>query len=474
VKSGSFTVIPREKVEIINITQQVKDTIASLGIWEGIATIFLKHTSAALTIQEDERFLKQDFINYLNDMIQDDPENPKFLHNCSWLRPECPSDEPMNFDAHMKAMFIGNSVSCPVKNGELDLGQWQSILLVEMDGKNRQREVTVMIQGELKKSEIEQYLDEIKPFIVERMYSIFPFSNDEYPDIAQDIRRGLEGGKHLRGSLCVLTSDALGGDRDKALSYAACIDGTHFSTLIHDDLIDQDQERRDKVAFWVKHGPRKAVTVGDRLFALVKKRFLELGHKEASIYTEALDAITSGVAQEINLTEFGIDLIMGRVHKNLYPKVVKAKTASLFKAAARLGAVAAGTKEEQEERLARYGELLGFGFQVADDLVDYAQLKRVERPQLDKLGSVVLMGIHYDSVSFKSLLKPLLRGEGMVELISRSKLEERAMRDIKAKIKEANSCLKGIRLKKPYGDYLRGYAEYAINVLLAEANLSLS
>jgi len=111
---------------------------------------------------------------------------------------------------------------------------------------------------------------------------------------------------------------------------------------------------------------------------------------------------------------------------------------------------------------------------VADDLVDYAQLKRAERPQLDKLGSVVLMGIHYDSISFKSLVKPLFRGEGMVELISKSKLEERAMRDIKAKIKEANNCLKGIRLKKPYGDYLRGYAEYAVEALLTEAKLSLS
>jgi len=474
VKSRSFTVTPREKVEIINITQEVKDTIASLGIQEGVATIFLKHTSAALTIQEDERLLKQDFINYLNDMIRDDPNNPKFLHNCSWLRPECPSDEPMNFDAHMKAMFIGNSVSCPVKNGKLDLGQWQSVLLVEMDGKNRQREVVVMIDGEPKKSEIEQYLDEVRPLIIERMKSTFPFSDDEYPDIAQDIRKGLEGGKHLRGGLCVLVSDALGGDRDKVLSYGACIDGTHFSTLVHDDLIDQDQERRDKVAFWVKHGPRKAVIVGDRLFALLKKRFLELGHKEASIYVETLDTITSGVAQEINLAEFGIDLIMGRVHKNLYPKVVKAKTASLFKAAARLGAMAAGAKEEQEEKLARYGELLGFGFQVADDLCDLALLRGVERPQVDKLGSVVLMGIHYDSISFKSLLKPLLRGEGVVELIKRSKLEERAMRDIKAKINEANSCLKGIRLKKPYGDYLRDYAEYCVEAILAEANLSLS
>jgi len=470
----SFIVKPSRKVEIINITSEIKDIISSLGIRQGIATIFLKHTSAALTIQEDERLLKQDFINYLNDMIRDDPNNPKFLHNCSWLRPECPSDEPMNFDAHMKAMFIGNSVSCPIKNGELDLGRWQSILLVEMDGMNRQREVTVMVQGEPKKSQIEEYLDEIKPLIVERMKSIFPFSDEEYPDIARDIRKGLEGGKHLRGSLCVLVSDAFGGDRDRALSYGACIDGVHWATLCHDDVLDSDIERRGAPSFWVKHGPKKAVIVGDRLFALVKRRFLELGHKEASIYAETLDTITSGVAEEINLAEFGVDLVMGKVHKNLYRKVVKAKTASLFKAAGRLGAIAAGAKEEVEEKFARYGELLGFSFQVADDLTDYAQLKRVERPQLDKLGSVVLMGIHYDSISFKSLLKPLLRGEGMVELISRSKLEERAMRDIRAKIKEANSCLKGIRLKKPYGDYLRSYAEYCVEAILAEANLSLS
>jgi len=471
VRDSSFTIKTTRRIEVVNITPQVRELVRSSEVGTGLCTVSIKHTSAGIILQEDERLLKEDIENYFRAIVEDDKENPRYRHNCLDERPGCPASEPQNAGAHLTSALVGSSVSIPIKDGDLNLGTWQQVLFFECDGP-RKREVVVMVQGEPTRPEIEQYLDEIRPLIVERMKSSFPFSDEEYPDMAQDIRKGLEGGKHLRGGLCVLISDALGGDRDRALSYGACIEGTHFSTLIHDDLIDQDQERRGKVAFWAKYGPRKAVVVGDRLFALVKKRFLELGHKEASIYAETIDTITSGVAQEINLAEFGIDLVMGRVHKNFYPKLVRAKTASLFKAAARLGAMAAGAKEEVEEKFARYGELLGFSFQVADDLCDLALIQKTLRPQPDKLASVVLMGIHYDSVPFRSLLRPLFRGEGMVQLINRSRLQEAAVKDIKSKIKEANSCLKGMRMKKPYSDYLRGYAEYAIGALLQEANLT--
>jgi len=470
IKEGTFTIETTRRIQVVNVTPQVRDFVVSSGVGTGLCNVGVKHTSAGIVIQEDEILLKQDIENYFRPIVEDDRENPRYRHNCLKERPQCDASEPLNAGAHISSTLVGSSVSVPVKDGDLNLGTWQQVLFLEYDGPRR-REVIMTVQGEPEKPEIEQYLDEIKPLIVERMKSIFPFSNAEYPDMATDIAKGLEGGKHLRGGLCVLISDALGGDRDRALSYAACIDGTHFSTLIHDDLIDHDQERRGEVAFWAKHGARRAVMVGNRLFALIKKRFLELGHKEASIYTETLDAITSGVAQEINLGEFALDLVMGKVHRNLYAKIVKAKTGSLFKAAANLGAMAGRAKEEQEVKLTRYGELLGCAFQVADDLGDLSLLRKVERPGPDKLASIVLMGVHYDSISFKNLFKPLLRGEGIVELVSRSNLEARAMRDIKAKIKEANSYLKGIRMRKPYGDYLRGYAEYAVNSLLAEEEL---
>jgi len=472
VRDGSFIIQTSKRIEVVNITPQVRDFVRSTGIGTGLCSVNVRHTSAGIMIQEDERLLKEDFENYFRPIVEDDRQNPRYRHNCLWERPQCDASEPLNAGAHISSALVGSSVSVPVRDGDLNLGTWQQVLLLEYDGPRR-REVIMTVEGEAKKPQIEQYLDEIKPLIVERMKSTLPFSDDEYPDIAQDIRRGLEGGKHLRGGLCVLISDALGGDRDRALSYAAWIDAVHYATLVHDDVIDADVERRGAPTFWAKYGRRKAVIIGDRLFALVKKRFLELGHKEAAIYASTLDTITGGVAQEINLAEFGIDLVMGRVHRNLYPKIIKAKTASLFKAAARLGAVAAGVKEEQEEKLARYGELIGFSFQVADDLCDLALVQRAKRPQPDKLASIILMGIHYDSVSFKNLFKPLIRGEGMLNVISRSKLEERAVKDIKAKIKEANGYIKGMRMRKPYCDYLRGYGEYAVGAILAEANLSL-
>ncbi|MCX7982010.1 MAG: secondary thiamine-phosphate synthase enzyme YjbQ [Syntrophales bacterium] len=128
----SFTVTTRERCEMIDITKKVRDIVSKQKISTGLVCIFVPHTTAAVTINENaDPDVPRDILNQLNRLI---PKNAPFLH--------CEG----NSDAHVKASLVGSSELVIVSGGELMLGQWQSIFFCEFDGP-RTRRVYVEVVG---------------------------------------------------------------------------------------------------------------------------------------------------------------------------------------------------------------------------------------------------------------------------------------------------------------------------------------
>ena len=120
----------------------IKEAIANSGIKNGFVTVTSQHTTTAIAINENEARLVEDVKRFLNRLI---PPNDRYLHNDIALR-DCPPDEPENAHSHLAAMLLGSSEVIALVEGQLQLGQYQSVILYELDGP-RKRKVSVQLYG---------------------------------------------------------------------------------------------------------------------------------------------------------------------------------------------------------------------------------------------------------------------------------------------------------------------------------------
>lgn len=143
IDNKEFSIPTEKKLQVIDITDSVKELIKEKQINNGLAVISTKHTTTAIRINENEPRLIDDIQRHLEELA---PQNKQYLHD-DIDRRDCPKDEPLNAHAHLKAMLMGASESLPIISGELNLGQWQKIFFVELDGP-RARKYVVTIIGE--------------------------------------------------------------------------------------------------------------------------------------------------------------------------------------------------------------------------------------------------------------------------------------------------------------------------------------
>ena len=127
-----ITIKTKERIEIVDITEDVQNLVSKSDVKDGIAVVYTTHTTTAIIINEAERGLMDDIINVIQKIV---PQN-SYKHNRI----------DNNADAHLRAVILGNSVVVPVTNGKLDLGTWQRIMFVELDGP-RNRRVLVRVVG---------------------------------------------------------------------------------------------------------------------------------------------------------------------------------------------------------------------------------------------------------------------------------------------------------------------------------------
>ena len=175
------------------------------------------------------------------------------------------------------------------------------------------------------------------------------------------------GGKRLRPALLLLTCGALGYTSAQRFSLAAVVEFIHTATLLHDDVVDESTLRRGRATANEAFGNPASVLVGDFLYSRAFQMMVEAGSMRVmEILAEATNVIAEGeVLQLMNMHDASLD-------EDAYLRVIRSKTAKLFEASARLGAVLAGSPAAMEQACATYGQALGTAFQVIDDLLDYA------------------------------------------------------------------------------------------------------
>jgi secondary thiamine-phosphate synthase enzyme len=130
-------------IAVYDLTPHVRALLEERDINDGVAVISSRHTTTAITVNEHELRLVDDLRLFLQRLV---PPGAPYLHNDIHLR-DCPADEPENAHAHIAAMLMGQSETIGITDGELTLGTWQSILLVELDGPRR-RTVGVQLLGD--------------------------------------------------------------------------------------------------------------------------------------------------------------------------------------------------------------------------------------------------------------------------------------------------------------------------------------
>jgi len=175
------------------------------------------------------------------------------------------------------------------------------------------------------------------------------------------------GGKRLRPLVVLLAARAGGYQGDKHIDLAAVIEFIHTATLLHDDVVDGSELRRNRETANAVWGNEASVLVGDFLYSRSFEMMVDVNlMRVMEILSHATNRIAEGeVLQLLNCND-------PDTTEEKYMEVIKRKTATLFEAGTRLGAVLAAGTAEQEQALANYGLHLGIAFQLVDDALDYS------------------------------------------------------------------------------------------------------
>jgi octaprenyl-diphosphate synthase len=176
------------------------------------------------------------------------------------------------------------------------------------------------------------------------------------------------GGKRVRPALLLLSNYALGGNAasENVISLATVMEMLHTATLVHDDIIDNADTRRNRTSVNARFGNQSAVLMGDWLYmsafeTSLKERSLEI----LDILTRLTRKMTEG--ELIQLTTLG----KSDISETEYFDILQRKTAYLFSACCEIGAILANASKDEQNALREYGMNLGTAFQLADDLLDF-------------------------------------------------------------------------------------------------------
>ncbi|MFF7394423.1 polyprenyl synthetase family protein [Streptomyces scabiei] len=176
-----------------------------------------------------------------------------------------------------------------------------------------------------------------------------------------------DGGKAVRPALAVMSAEVTGAAPEVGIPGAVAVELVHNFSLLHDDLMDGDEQRRHRDTVWKVHGPAQAILVGDALMVLANEILLELGTAEAARATRrvttATRALIDGQAQDISYEH------RERVTVEECLEMEGNKTGALLACACSIGAVLGGADDHTADTLEKYGYHLGLAFQAVDDLL---------------------------------------------------------------------------------------------------------
>ena len=288
-----------------------------------------------------------------------------------------------------------------------------------------------------------QDLEKVNRCIVERMHSPVAL----IPQLAGHIIAA--GGKRLRPMLTLAAAKLCGHRGQRHIKLSACVEFIHTATLLHDDVVDESSLRRGLASANALFGNKASVLVGDFLFS----RSFELMVEDGSLQVLAILSRASSVIAEGEVLQL-ITANDTSTSEDAYLEVIRAKTAALFAAACRIGAVVADRPKVEEEALESYGLNLGIAFQLIDDMLDYSARQ-------EKLGKEIGDDFREGKITLPVILA-FRRGDDEERAFWRRTLEDLDQKedgsDLQRAIKllEKNASLQDtINRARHYGDIAR-------------------
>jgi octaprenyl-diphosphate synthase len=195
------------------------------------------------------------------------------------------------------------------------------------------------------------------------------------------LRYACDGGKRIRPLILLLSAESIKtkatgliniAENDNAFMAASAIELLHTESVIHDDIIDDENIRRGKPSFHVKYGYNNSILTADFVLGII----LNIGSKmhDSRVSGELSKAAIKMSEGEIMEIKLGKD---SKIKEDDYIKVLEHKTASLFEASAKIGAILSGGVEDEIHAMAAFGSLLGIAYQIHDDLMDWSNEDRL-------------------------------------------------------------------------------------------------
>lgn len=195
------------------------------------------------------------------------------------------------------------------------------------------------------------------------------------------LKYACEGGKRIRPLILVLSAESIGKCNADAYLAASAIELLHTESIIHDDIVDEEKERRGRTSFHIKYGYNMSILTADFVLGIILNVAAKL--KDPRVANELATAALKMSEGEM------LEVRLGSAESLLfddYINVVTFKTASLFEASSKIGAIIGGGREEQTDALSNFGRYIGIAYQIHDDLMDWRNEERLLNVLMKKDG----------------------------------------------------------------------------------------
>ncbi len=226
------------------------------------------------------------------------------------------------------------------------------------------------------------------------------------------LKYALEGGKRMRPLILLLSTEAVGGKIEDSLDAAFAVELLHTESVIHDDIIDNEEFRRDKLSFHTKYGYNLSILTADFVLGLILNILSRYDDKRI------MGEISSAAIRmcEGELLEIKFASKNAEVSWDKYIEIVRNKTASLFEVSSTLGAIIGKGSPHHVHLLGRYGLNLGIAYQLKDDLLDFKKK--------DKVVSLLKVDGDKEELLRKETLNYSLQAKKELEALKDSKAKE--------------------------------------------------
>jgi octaprenyl-diphosphate synthase len=198
----------------------------------------------------------------------------------------------------------------------------------------------------------------------------------------------VEGGKRIRPVVLMLSAEAVGCRDETVLDAAVAVELLHTESIIHDDIIDEEVARRNRMPFHLKYGFSASLLTADFVFAMILALAARYGDRRVA---EEISTASLCMA-EGEYSELTIDPKVYNLTWDEYIRIISDKTAALFEASAKLGGMIGGGSEKEISALASYGKSLGIAYQLRDDLLDWRNQDKVAVGLLKRYSESEVVG----------------------------------------------------------------------------------